>query len=134
MTATQKSPRICWFDIPVDNTERSKKFYSTLFGWKIEKDTHVSPNAPEYYMISLPGQQGSAPHFLGGMIKRQNPQHSIIVYIDVPSIDTYMNQVKKLGGQVVTEKTTIPNWGYFAICKDTENNAFALWEENKSAK
>jgi hypothetical protein len=31
-------------------------------------------------------------------------------------------------------KTAVPNMGYFAICRDTENNEFALWEINMKAK
>jgi predicted enzyme related to lactoylglutathione lyase len=30
-------PTIVHFEIPSDDTERSKKFYNELFGWKIEK-------------------------------------------------------------------------------------------------
>ena len=26
---------IIWFEIPADNLDRAKKFYSELFGWKI---------------------------------------------------------------------------------------------------
>jgi len=28
----------------------------------------------------------------------------------------------------------VPEMGYFIICNDTENNTFALWETNESAK
>jgi predicted enzyme related to lactoylglutathione lyase len=30
-------PTIVHFEIPADDIERSKKFYTDLFGWKIEK-------------------------------------------------------------------------------------------------
>jgi uncharacterized protein len=28
----------------------------------------------------------------------------------------------------------VPGMGYFAICLDTENNSFAIWETDSSAK
>jgi predicted enzyme related to lactoylglutathione lyase len=28
----------------------------------------------------------------------------------------------------------VPEMGYFAICLDTEKNAFGIWEDNKNAK
>jgi len=28
----------------------------------------------------------------------------------------------------------VPQMGYFVICQDPENNMFALWEKNESAK
>jgi predicted enzyme related to lactoylglutathione lyase len=32
------------------------------------------------------------------------------------------------------QKTPVPGMGYFAVCKDTEDNTFALWEPDESAK
>jgi hypothetical protein len=32
-----KIPTIVHFEIPADDVERARKFYSILFGWKIEK-------------------------------------------------------------------------------------------------
>lgn len=128
-----KKPQVCWFDIPADNTERSKKFYSTLFGWKIEKEG----NSPiDYLVISNEDKNihGGHPRFLGGLMKRQHPGHTITVYIEVPSVDSYSEEVKRLGGHLLSEKTPVPGWGYFVICQDTENNTFALWEEDKRAR
>jgi hypothetical protein len=65
----------------------------------------------------------------GGMMKRQNPQQPIAVYIDVPSVDEYTAKVENLGGKVVLLKTAVPGVGYFAVCLDTENNCFAIWEK-----
>jgi predicted enzyme related to lactoylglutathione lyase len=45
-----------------------------------------------------------------------------------------MAKVEKLGGKVCMSKTAVPQMGYFAICQDTENNTFALWEMNAGAK
>jgi len=70
----------------------------------------------------------------GGMMKRQEPHQPITNYIDVPSIDEYAAKVEKLGGKVVVPKMAVPNYGYFAVCLDTENNVFALWQSDKSAK
>ena len=41
---------------------------------------------------------------------------------------------KKLGGKICRPKTAVPYTGYFAICLDTEKNAFALWEVNPKAR
>lgn len=70
----------------------------------------------------------------GGMMKRQNPQQTITIYIDVPSIDEYAAKVERLGGKVVVPKMAVPGVGCFAVCLDTENNSFAIWETNENAK
>jgi uncharacterized protein len=67
-------------------------------------------------------------------MKRQMPQHQVTNYIGVKSVDEYSSKVQKLGGKVVAPKHPVPGMGYFAVCLDTENNAFALWESSESAK
>jgi predicted enzyme related to lactoylglutathione lyase len=42
--------------------------------------------------------------------------------------------VEKLGGKVVASKHAVPGMGYFALCIDTENNNFAIWESDGNAK
>ncbi len=118
---------IVWFEIPADNVERAKSFYGALFGWKIEK----MPGSMDYWHIDTGGSDDTLD---GGLMKRQSPQQGITNYISVPSVDEFMAKVKKLGGKVCMPKTAVPQMGYFAICQDTENNTFALWEMNESAK
>lgn len=120
---------IVHFEVPTEDIERAKKFYSELFGWKIEK----YPGPMEYYMITTTNEKGEKA-IDGGMMKRQSPQQPITNYIDVLSIDEYAVKVGKLGGKVVVPKSAIPCVGYLAVCLDTENNSFALWENDKNAK
>lgn len=50
-------PTIVHFDIPADDLERAKSFYSKLFGWKFEKPIETM----EYYLIDtedLEGKEG----------------------------------------------------------------------------
>jgi hypothetical protein len=46
----------------------------------------------------------------GGMMKRQDPQQQITVYIDVPSVDEYVDKVKKLGGKWSFQKQLYLIW------------------------
>jgi predicted enzyme related to lactoylglutathione lyase len=52
----------------------------------------------------------------------------------VPAIDEYTVKIENLGGKVVLPKTAVPGIGYFAVCLDTEDNIFAIWETDDSAK
>jgi uncharacterized protein len=69
----------------------------------------------------------------GGLMPRMHPQQPITNYVLVPSVDEAAAKVEKLGGKVVRPKTAVLQMGYFVICRDTENNEFALWEKNESA-
>ena len=118
---------LVWFEIPADNLERAKSFYSGLFGWKIQ----AFPQMQDYFHIDTGGADASPD---GGLMKRKSPQQPITNYVTVPSVTKAVAKVEKLGGKVCTPKTAVPEMGYFAICQDTENNTFAVWEMNDKAK
>ena len=62
------------------------------------------------------------------------PEHRLTNYINVSSVDEYKSKVEEAGGKVVAPKHAVPGMGYFALCLDTENNPFAIWETNENAK
>jgi predicted enzyme related to lactoylglutathione lyase len=127
-TATVKVPaNIVWFEIPADDVGRARSFYAKLFGWKIKK----FPMPMEYWHIDTGGADASPD---GGLMKRQPGQQGITNYILVPSVDKFMAKVQKLGGKVCMPKTEVAQMGYFAVCLDTENNSFAIWEMIKKSK
>jgi predicted enzyme related to lactoylglutathione lyase len=45
-------PTIVHFEIPTDDVERSKNFYTDLFGWKIEKWPGPVSQDMEYWTIT----------------------------------------------------------------------------------
>jgi uncharacterized protein len=127
-------PTIVHFEIPADDVERSKRFYSDLFGWKIEKFTgQTGREDMDYWVITTTDDKGNKA-LGGGIMKRRGPQQPIINHIDVKSVDDYSSKVQQLGGKIYIPKTPVPGMGYFAICLDTENNAFGIWENNENAK
>ena len=121
------SSNIIWFEIPADNPERAQKFYSALFDWKISP----FPGMTDYWHIDTGGGDDTPD---GGLMARKHATQPITNYVRVPSVTRAMAKVKKLGGTICKEKTAVPQMGYFAICRDTENNEFALWEINMKAK
>ncbi len=119
---------IVWFEVPADNPARAKKFYSSLFGWKI----NPFPGMEDYSHIDTGGPDASPD---GGLMKRMCPEHrGIMNYVMVDSVQKGAAKVEKLGGKILKERTPVPQMGYFVICTDTEGNVFSLWERNERAK
>lgn len=129
MSKSKKRPaaNLVWFEIPADEPARAKTFYGKLFGWKINPLPHMA----DYSHIDTGGPDASPD---GGLMKRMHPGQSITNYILVPSVTRFMAKVKKLGGDICKPKSAVPGMGYFAVCQDTENNTFAIWEMNPKAK
>ena len=124
---SHRASSIVWFEIPADNVERARKFYGALFGWKIEK----FPGMTDYWHIDTGGGDDTPD---GGLMARKHPQQPITSYVNVESVTQFAAKVEKLGGKVCAPKTAVPQMGYFAVCQDTENNTFAIWEMNPKAK
>jgi len=119
---------IVHFEIPADDVEKLRKFYSELFGWKIEK----TPGPAEYFSIqTVPTDEKGTPLRLGvngGMMKRQNPVHKPVNYILVESVDEYTKKIEALGGKVIVPKTEVPGICWWALALDPEGNQFAIMQ------
>src|SRR5437899_11618271 len=118
---------IVWFEIPADNVERAKKFYGDLFGWKIER----FPGPQEYWHIDTGGSDDTPD---GGLMKRQQPQQGITSHINAPSADQCAVKAQQLAAKTCMPNTPAPQTGYFAICRDPQNNPFAPRARNERAK
>ncbi len=115
-------------DIPTDDLETAKKFYSDLFGWEFEKPFPEM----DYYLFKTTGLNGEG-GIRGGMGLRGEPGQRITSYIGVESVKEYAEKIDKAGGKVLNQMP-VPGWGYLAICLDTEGNVFGIWEENENAE
>jgi hypothetical protein len=81
-------PTVVHFEIPADDVERAKKFYTDLFGWKMEKWPGTDGNDPsssamEYWIINTTDDKGNKASIGGGMMKRQDTMKQITNFIDV---------------------------------------------------
>lgn len=102
---------IIHIDIPTGNLERAKDFYLKLLGRKLEKVTDTVNG-------------------LGEDVLNREVEKGITAYIGVHSIEEYIEKVESLGGKALTPKMVVQGCGYLAICMDTANNIFNLWEKN----
>lgn len=110
------------FEVPADDVDRARNFYSSLFGWNIEG----LPNFEGEYWSIQPPEGGIG----GGMMKRQMPEQRITTYVTVASVDESTAKASELGAQVIVAKTEIPNMGAFSVILDTEGNPLGLWESH----
>ena len=117
---------IVHFEIPADDVEKLRKFYSQLFGWKIEK----MPGPVEYWGIqTVPVDEKGGPirpGVNGGMMKKQNQEHKPVNYILVESVDEYVRKIESLDGKIVVPKMEVPGIGWWALALDPEGNQFAI--------
>ena len=113
---------IVHFEIPADEPEALAKFYTDLFGWRIER----FPGATDYWMINTGGEG-----LWGGVMARQDPQQGPTNYVGVECIDTYLAKAEELGARVIVPKMAVGDFGFMAWIVDPQGNAIGMWEEAK---
>jgi uncharacterized protein len=113
--------QITHIEFPADDTERARRFYSELFGWKLTE----WPEFPGYFVFST-GPTETA----GGAIGERGKSvgDKVRVYIEVDSIDEVVPRVPDLGGKVITPRTAIAGQGWYAVLNDSEGSEVALYE------
>jgi predicted enzyme related to lactoylglutathione lyase len=123
-------PTINHFEIPADDINRAQKFYKDVFGWSMQKTNNPENPEKDYWHFDTEDDDENK-GLSGGMMKRQDPKHTVTNYITVSSIEQYQSKIEQHGGKIMIKKTEIPNMGYFTIFTDSENNMFGLFEVKK---
>lgn len=112
-----------WFEIYVQDMERAKRFYESVFQTKLQK-----LEDPETEMWAFPmnmegwGTSGS----LVKMAGVPSGGNSTLVYFSCVDCAIEAGRVTKAGGRVHKDKVAIGQYGFMALVFDTEGNMFGL--------
>jgi predicted enzyme related to lactoylglutathione lyase len=123
--------KVVHFEIPVDDLERAKAFYGSVFGWGLQ--TMSDMNDYTIAMTTAVDEKSQAPTDPGainGALTKRAPDtvNAPVMTIQVGSIDASMKQIEAEGGTTVQARTEIPGMGAFAYFRDSEGNVMGLWE------
>jgi predicted enzyme related to lactoylglutathione lyase len=126
------------FEIPADDMQRAKEFYSTSFGWET-KDWPLADGSVYTGVYTGPVDEQNMwkePGFInGGMFTRSDklPVAGPVITAVVQDVAATLEKVKVAGGTVLTDIQEVPNMGRYAYIKDTEGNVMGVWQETKKA-
>jgi predicted enzyme related to lactoylglutathione lyase len=105
-------------EISSSDLEASGRFYSQLFGWKIE-------HTPELNYTTFQAEGGPGGGF--NPISETNPAGTVVVYVDSDDIQADLAKAESLGAATVVPKTEIPQMGWFAMFRDPSGNTVGLY-------
>jgi predicted enzyme related to lactoylglutathione lyase len=113
-----------WFEIPVTDFARAKKFYETIFSI-----TMPEMEFEGFLMGMFPSEQGNG-KLSGAIVKGEHYTPSMtgtLVYLNGdPDLQVALDKVEAAGGKIIRPKTQIGEFGFMAVMVDTEGNAVAL--------
>jgi uncharacterized protein len=121
------SGRVVHFEIPFDDGNRARAFYSEAFGWDVSEMPEM-----DYTMVSTGPTEDAGPtepgFVNGGMAQRGDSFTAPTVVIDVEDIDEALKKIESLGGATLLTKTPVGDMGFSAYFRDPEGNAVGLWQ------
>jgi uncharacterized protein len=110
-----------WFDIYVKDMGRAVSFYEKVLDTKLEE---MGDPTGETQMMSFSGDM-SAYGAAGALVKTDhaNPgPGGTQVYFSVEDCAIQQDRVAAAGGVVIRPKFSIGQFGFVALCQDTEGN------------
>lgn len=122
------SGRVVHFEIPFDDADRAKRFYSEAFGWSITDIPELHYTIVTTGVVDDDGFPAEPGYIGGGMLKRESPADRPVITIDVADIDEALATIERLGGMTVLGRQDVGDMGYAAYFKDVEGNLMGLWQ------
>lgn len=113
--------KLVHFDIQSTDIEKSKAFYTGLFGWKSQQWS------PDYALFEYADGSGGG----GFSLVESIPAPCIEIYIEVEDIEAVLAKAVSLGGTISTPKREIGGgMGFLARFEDCCGCLVGLWSKN----
>ena len=116
---------IGWFEIPVMDMERAKKFYETVF------DIAIAIHELGDFIMGWFPMASDKPGATGSLVQHKmykpSDTHGPLIYFSCNDVAQELEKVTSAGGTVLRQKTEIGGGhGFMGLIKDTEGNRVAL--------
>ena len=118
-----KNNPVGWFEIHVQDLDRAKTFYESVFQLKLEK-----LNTPDVEIWAFPMQMerwGAG----GALVKMDgfpSGGNSVLVYFGCEDCSVEAARAVQSGGRIQREKMSIGEYGFISLVFDTEGNMIGL--------
>ncbi|MGJ8674932.1 MAG: VOC family protein [Pseudoalteromonas sp.] len=120
-----KNP-IGWFEIYVNDLERAKTFYETVF--EVNLESIGDPNDSSIQMLAFPSDM-EAYGATGALVKMEHVLAGgggTLVYFACEDCATEAAKVKAAGGSIQKPKMDIGEYGFISLVLDSEGNMIGL--------
>lgn len=122
-----KTGEFCWNELLTSDSAAAFKFYSEMFGWKIDREMDMGSMGP-YRIYGLGEQQ------FGGMMTtpKGSPMPPMwLFYVETSDFDAALGRATKKGAAIMNGPMEVPGGGRIVQLKDPQGAAFALHQAPK---
>jgi len=114
---------LTWFEIPVNNMEKSKSFYETVFQCEMRVMEMEGVKLAIFPGTEIAGALIEEPDYTA-------PERGVVVYLNIPdTLEAVLERVRQSGGKILTPKTLIQeDVGWSASFRDIDGNQIGLYQ------
>ncbi|MCA9358935.1 VOC family protein [Candidatus Kaiserbacteria bacterium] len=124
-----KENPVVWFEIYVDDMERAKKFYETVFETSLEEMQMPDASSDGMRMLSFPMTMDKTSGAPGALVKMEGMKAGgggAVVYFGSSDCAIEEARVEDAGGKILQSKMNIGEYGFSAMVVDTEGNIIGI--------
>jgi predicted enzyme related to lactoylglutathione lyase len=117
---------VTWFEIYVQDIERAKRFYESVFQATLEK---LNAPFPGIELWAFPSAGKNSYGACGALVKMDGGPsggNATLVYFACEDCALEESRVANAGGQVQRPKMSIGEYGFISLISDTEGNMLGL--------
>lgn len=114
-----------WFEIPVSDMKRAKKFYDSVFNISIA--IHDMGELRMGWFPNAPDKSGATGSLMQHEMYKPSTTDGALLYFSCKDVAVELSRVEVANGEILKGKTEIGGGhGFMALVKDTEGNRIAL--------
>ena len=123
MHSKARSNPVVYFEIPVNDLDRAAKFYTSVFGFKFDREI-IDQNEMALFPFT-DSEKGISGALAKGEIYKPT-QEGVLIYFATDEIDHTLSLAIENGGRMLYPKTSNGDLGDVAEFEDSEGNRIAL--------
>ena len=120
--------RVVHFEVPYDDADRARAFYSDVFGWDIQPAPEFEYNFVQTGPTADTGMPAEPGYIGGGMFERQEDVGIPVITIEVDDLPSALVTIAEHGGTAVSDPQQVGDMGVAAYFTDSEGNLMGLWQ------
>jgi predicted enzyme related to lactoylglutathione lyase len=120
--------RVVHFEVPYDDADRARAFYSDVFGWAIQPVPEFDYNFVQTGPAEESGTPSEPGYIGGGMFQRGAEIGKPVITIEVDDMTTALSAISAHGGAAVGEVQPVGDMGIAAYFTDSEGNLMGVWQ------
>lgn len=118
-----KANPVGWFEIYVDDMDRAKQFYESVFSVSLSQ---LSSDHIDMWAFPMDMERFGASGSLVRMPGFSPGRNSVIIYFSCEDCAVEEEKIRAIGGKIEKTKFSIGQYGFITLAYDTEGNMIGL--------